>query len=57
MYTYIGDCVGLPAPPTLPFFLLPRLFFQKHERPLGLEWARVQAKLEVNVKNCGHSMK
>jgi len=26
-------------------------------RHKGLEWAKVQAKLEANTKNCGHSMK
>ncbi len=32
--------------------------FEKNmNRHNGLEWAKVQAKLEANMKNCGHSMK
>ena len=32
--------------------------FEKNmNRHKGLEWAKVQAKLEANAENCGHSMK
>jgi len=32
--------------------------FEKNmNRHKGLEWAKVQAKLEANTENCGHSMK
>ena len=32
--------------------------FEKNmNRHKGLEWAKVQAKLEANLKNCGRSMK
>ena len=32
--------------------------FEKNmNRHKGLEWAKVQAKLEAILKNCGHSMK